>query len=127
LEDGLKLEDLWITSVVRCAPPDNKPSTEELRNCAPYLDEELSLLKNLKVVVCLGKIALDGYLSHLVRTGQRANRSGIEFRHGGEWEIAPGKYLLTSYHPSLQNTNTGRLTKDMFLAIFDRARELAAK
>jgi uracil-DNA glycosylase len=124
-DDGLKLRDLWITSVVRCAPPDNKPLIEELRNCAPYLDEELSLLQNLRVAVCLGKIAMDGYISHLVRTGQRSNRSGFTFRHGAEWEIAPGKYLLASYHPSLQNTNTGRLTSDMFLAIFHRARQLA--
>lgn len=125
LDDGLKLRDLWITSVARCAPPDNKPLPEELRNCAPYLDEELSLLRRLRVVVCLGKIAMDGYVNHLLRTGQCTKRSQFVFRHGGEWEVASKKYLLTSYHPSLQNTNTGRLTADMFLAIFHRARQLA--
>jgi uracil-DNA glycosylase len=125
IEDGLKLRDLWITSVVRCAPPDNKPSPEELRNCAPNLDEELSLLQRRRVAVCLGKIAMDGYLNHLLRTGLQIKRSGFIFRHGSEWEVAPGKYLLASYHPSLQNTNTGRLTSEMLLAIFNRARQLA--
>ena len=124
-DDGLVLKDLWITSVVRCAPPDNKPLPDELRNCAPYLDEELSLLKSLRVVVCLGKIALDGYVNHLVRTGQRKNRSGFTFAHGAEWKVANEKYLLASYHPSLQNTNTGRLTAEMLSAIFDHAKQLA--
>lgn len=127
LDDGLRLSDLWITSVVRCAPPDNKPLPEELKNCAPYLDMELTLLKNLKVVVCLGKIAMDGYLNYLVRTGQIQKRSGFLFRHGGEWKVASQTYLLSSYHPSLQNTNTGRLTVAMLTDIFLRARKLAAE
>ena len=69
-DDGMKLTGLWITAVVRCAPPGNKPTPEELRNCAPWLDEEMSLLKNLRVVVCLGRIAFDGLLAHLQRTGK---------------------------------------------------------
>ena len=124
-DDGMRLHDLWITAVVRCAPPDNKPLPEELHNCAPYLDEEITLLPRLRVVVCLGKIAFDGYTEHLRRTGQIANRRGLVFAHGAEYAIPEGKHLIATYHPSLQNTNTGRLTRAMFLRIFQRARELA--
>ena len=123
--DGMKLFDLWITSVARCAPPANNPSPEELANCAPWLDEEMDLLPNLRVVVCLGKIAFDGLLAHALRRGYLQSRTGLAFRHGVE-HILPGPLsVLASYHPSLQNTNTGKLTREMFLAIFQRARELA--
>jgi uracil-DNA glycosylase family 4 len=125
-QDGMTLKDLWINSVGRCAPPGNKPTTEELRNCAPWLDEEISLLRNLRVVVCLGKIAFDGFLAHRARIGKAARRgaSARPFRHGAEYELEEGLRLLASYHPSLQNTNTGKLTRPMFLQIFLRAREL---
>ncbi len=136
-EDGMRLHDLWITAVVRCAPPDNKPLPEELHNCAPYLDEEIALLPRLRVVVCLGKIAFDGYTEHLRRTGQIASRRGLVFAHGAEYAVpqenspqgnlSGPRHLLASYHPSLQNTNTGRLTRAMFLRIFQRARELAVE
>lgn len=124
-DDGMKLHDLWITSVVRCAPPGNKPSTEEQRACAPWLDEEMRLLKNLRVVVCLGRIAFDGLRSWAQRTGQGEARAGFVFGHGAEYELANGLRVIASYHPSLQNTNTGKLTRPMFLRIFERARELA--
>ena len=124
-DDGMTLNDLWISAVVRCAPPGNKPSLEEQRSCAPWLDEEIALLGNLRVVVCLGKIAFDGFLSHLVRTGQLKTRAGMNFSHGIEYELADGVTLIASYHPSLQNTNTGKLTRTMFLGIFHRARQLA--
>lgn len=124
-EDKMKLTDLWITSVARCAPPGNKPTPEELRNCAPWLDEELKLLKNLRVVVCLGRIAFDGLLAWAQRTGQLSSRTGYAFAHGAEYTLPGGLMIITSYHPSLQNTNTGRLTRPMFLSIFRRARELA--
>ncbi len=123
-DDGMKLTGLWINSVVRCAPPANKPTPEELRNCAPWLDEEIRLLKNLRVVLCLGKIAFDGFLAHQLRAGQLPARAGFVFRHGAEYALPSGLILMASYHPSLQNTNTGRLTRPMFLAIFNRAREL---
>lgn len=131
-DDGMKLADLWITSVVRCAPPGNKPALEELRNCAPWLDREIELLGNLRVVVCLGRIAFDGLLAHLLRTGKahRADlspRSRFAFAHGAEFELPGGLLAITSYHPSLQNTNTGKLTKSMLLAVFQRARELARR
>jgi uracil-DNA glycosylase family 4 len=124
-DDGMKLSNLWISSVVRCAPPANKPTPEEQRNCAPWLDEEIRLLPDLRVVVCLGKIAFDGFLSHQLRAGQIQERTGFIFRHGAEYELSGGLTLLASYHPSLQNTNTGKLTRAMFLAIFNRARQLA--
>ncbi|HEY6488206.1 MAG: uracil-DNA glycosylase [Terracidiphilus sp.] len=124
-DDGMRLTDLWITSVARCAPPGNKPTTEELRNCAPWLDQELDLLRNLRVVVCLGRIAFDGLLAHALRTGIIASRSGYDFGHGAEYMLPSGLQVIASFHPSLQNTNTGRLTRAMFLAIFRRARKLA--
>jgi uracil-DNA glycosylase family 4 len=123
--DGMELHDLWITAVARCAPPGNKPTTEELRNCAPWLDEEMRLLKNLRVVVCLGHIAFDGLLSWAQRNGTIASRREFTFAHGAEFTVAKGLKVITSYHPSLQNTNTGRLTRPMFLDVFTRARKLA--
>lgn len=124
-KDGMKLKDLWITSVARCAPPGNKPSTEELRNCAPWLDEEIALLRDLRVVVCLGRIAFDGFLAHAQRKGEITSRGGYNFAHGAEYALPDGLHVITSFHPSLQNTNTGRLTRPMFLKVFKRARELA--
>jgi uracil-DNA glycosylase family 4 len=124
-EDGMKLNDLWITSVARCAPPGNKPTPEELRNCTPWLDEEMRLLRNLRVVVCLGRIAFDGLMAWAQRTGVLTSRTGYVFGHGAEATLPNGLAVVTSYHPSLQNTNTGKLTRPMFLAVFQRARELA--
>jgi uracil-DNA glycosylase family 4 len=121
LNDGMRLHDAWITSVVRCAPPDNKPSLEEQRNCALWLDQELALLPNLRVVVCLGRIAWDGFRAHLWRSSA-LKKPNYLFSHGAEYTLADGRTLIGSYHPSLQNTNTGRLTRAMFLAIFRRAR-----
>jgi uracil-DNA glycosylase family 4 len=123
--DGMTLSNLWISAVVRCAPPDNKPTLEEQRNCAPWLDEEIGLLPNLRVVVCLGKIAFDGFLGYLLRTGQIPARAAFTFRHGAEYALPGGLTLIASFHPSLQNTNTGKLTRPMFLVVFNRARQLA--
>ena len=124
-DDGMILRDARITAVVRCAPPGNKPLPEELANCAPYLDEEIAALKHLRAIVCLGKIAFDGVVAHLVRTGQIERRGELVFGHGVEYAIPGGRWLLASYHPSLQNTNTGKLTPAMMLRVFRRARELA--
>ncbi|SRR6266567_4218552 len=123
--DGMQLHDMWITAVARCAPPGNKPTTEELRNCAPWLDEEMRLLKNLRVVVCLGHIAFDGLLNWAQHNGFIASRREFVFAHGAEFALQNGLSVITSYHPSLQNTNTGRLTRPMFLNVFSRARQLA--
>ncbi len=125
-DDGMRLHDAWITAVVRCAPPDNKPTLEEQRNCAPWLDEELALLPNLRVIVCLGRIAWEGFRAHLARTSSGPPKPSYVFGHGAEYTLPDGRTLIGSYHPSQQNTNTGRLTRTMFLAIFNRARELMA-
>jgi uracil-DNA glycosylase len=126
-DDGMQLHDVLITSVGRCAPPDNKPTSVELANCASWLDEEIALLPRLRVVVCLGHIAWNGYLAHLRRRGHQVKSSDYAFRHGAEYDMPNSVTLLASYHPSLQNTNTGRLTREMFLDIFARARQLASR
>lgn len=120
--DGMKLRDAWITAVVRCAPPGNKPLPSELAACAPFLDEEIAALKRLKVMVCLGKIGFDGVVAHLIRTGEIARRGELPFGHGVCYELPSGRFLMASYHPSLQNTNTGKLTREMMLEVFGRAR-----
>ena len=123
--DGLELKDLYITAAVRCAPPDNKPLPHELANCAPYLDREMDGLKNLRVVVALGKIGFDAYLNYLKRRGQLAGKKLYLFQHGAKYEMPDGKILLASYHPSNQNTQTGKLTRQMFIRIFEAAEQLA--
>jgi uracil-DNA glycosylase len=123
--DGMKLTGLWITSVARCAPPANKPTPDELRNCAPWLDQEMRLLQNLRVVVCLGRIAFDGLLAHEARLGASFVRKDFAFAHGAEYTLPSGLIAIGSYHPSLQNTNTGKLTRLMLLKVFRRARTLA--
>lgn len=123
--DGLRLHDLYITAAVRCVPPENKPSREELSNCAPYLEREIRALTRLRVIVALGKIAFDAYLNYLKRGGQNVSRQQYGFRHGARFELAGGRILLASYHPSNQNTQTGRLTREMLVAIFEQAAEEA--
>jgi len=125
LRDGLRLRGMWISAVVRCAPPGDKPTPAEIRNCAAHLAEEVALLPRVKVVVCLGKVAWDGYLAHLLRTGIIERRSAFVFSHGAEYELPNRIKLVGSYHPSLRNTNTGRLDRTMLLRVFMRARELA--
>jgi uracil-DNA glycosylase len=124
-DDGLRLKDAWIASVVRCAPPGDKPTPAEIRNCAQHLSDEIAHLPRIRVVVCLGKIAWDGYLAHLVTAGVIRRRSPYVFKHGAEYALPNGLALLGSYHPSLRNTNTGLLNATMFERIFVRARELA--
>jgi uracil-DNA glycosylase len=123
--DGMKLTDLWISAVAHCAPPANKPTPEELRNCAPWLDQEMVMLTKLRVVVCLGKISFDGFLSHQLRAGQISSRAKFQFSHGAEFTLPGAITLIATYHPSLQNTNTGKLTRAMFLNVFKRARKVA--
>jgi len=123
--DGLELKDLYITATVRCAPPDNKPLPQELANCAPYLDREMDGLKNLRLVVALGKIGFGAYLNYLKRRGQLAGKKPYLFQHGAKYEMPDGKILLASYHPSNQNTQTGKLTRQMFICIFEAAAQLA--
>jgi len=123
--DGLKLLDCYITAALRCAPPKNKPLPSELANCAPFLARELAILKNVKVVVALGRIGFDAYLNYLKRNGVLHNKAGYRFAHGARYTMPNGVVLLASYHPSYQNTNTGKLTAAMFTAIFREAKRLA--
>ena len=121
-QDGLELHDAWITAAAHCAPPDNKPKPEELRACRPFLERELELLANVQVVVTLGKIAFDTYLSILKSRGEIDRVSDFRFGHGVLFdELRPA--LLSCYHPSQQNTSTGKLTQEMLDDVF----ALAAK
>jgi uracil-DNA glycosylase len=157
-DDGLKLKDLYITAAVRCAPPDNKPTPQELANCSQFLDRELTRLEKVKVVVALGKIGFDAYLNYVKRGldeaaashpfdklrknsseknaensamslskewGTHFRRSDYLFKHGASYRLPDGKVLLASYHPSNQNTQTGKLTRSMFVEIFKEAARLA--
>jgi uracil-DNA glycosylase family 4 len=123
--DGMKLHDVYITAAVRCAPPDNKPAPQEFRNCRPYLERELDLLRNVRVVVALGSVAFRAYLSILKDRGLIRSRSPFAFGHNREHHVAPGSpVLISSYHPSQQNTSTGKLTATMLREVFARARRL---
>jgi uracil-DNA glycosylase len=133
--DGLKLNDMYITAAVRCAPPDNKPTTQELAECSWYLDRELAGLEKVKVIVALGKIGFDAYLNYLKRQVRLSKldvalwtrelfRSCV-FKHGASYRLPDGNVLLASYHPSNQNTQTGKLTREMFMAIFKEAARIA--
>ena len=120
--DGLRLRDVFITAICRCAPPDNKPTPQEQTNCRPYLAREFELLKRARVVVALGRIGMDGYLRLLREQGHALPR--VEFRHGASYVLGnPLPTLICSYHPSRQNTQTGRLTAAMFDAIFRQVKQ----
>jgi len=116
--DGLRLKDMYITASGRCAPPDNKPSLEELKNCQPYLERELEILKP-KVIVCLGRVAFERILRvfsqrHLVN----------KFSHGASIQLSSGIWVICSYHPSQQNTSTGKLTAPMFDKVWSKAKQI---
>jgi len=124
-DDGLVLKDAYITAVVRCAPPQNKPTGEEIENCNPYLVEELKLLRNLRVILCLGSIALKGTLMALKNIYPETNYRGIKFGHNLIYRPTGIPYtIVTSYHPSKQNTQTGRLRWKEWVGVFERIRYL---
>ena len=144
--DGLTLRDLYITAAVRCAPPANKPLPQELLECSGFLDRELAGLEKVKVVVALGKIGFDAYLNYVKRRaiahpfdkhsagssakdaegwGTPFGKQAYLFKHGASYRLPEGKVLLASYHPSNQNTQTGKLTREMFVNIFRQAARLA--
>jgi uracil-DNA glycosylase family 4 len=123
--DGLRLTGAWVAAMARCAPPANRPNPDELANCRPYLARELQLLARVRVIVALGGIAWKG-VAALARAGLPRGARLPSFAHGVE-AVAGDHALLGSYHPSQQNTFTGRLTPPMLDAIFERARELAGR
>jgi uracil-DNA glycosylase len=125
-DDGLRLSDCYITAAVRCAPPDNKPLPGEVANCSEYLDRELAILRNARVVVALGKIAFDAYLAHMKRNGFLKSKTGLVFGHAKQYTMPNGVILLASYHPSNQNTATGKLTPAMFERVFRLAKQILA-
>jgi len=123
-EDGLKLFDAYISAAVRCVPPDNKPLPDEIRNCRPFLERELDLLKKVRVVIALGRLAFDAYLTILQDQSKISRRSQFVFGHDVEHRTGEEQPLLiSSYHPSQQNTSTGKLTEEMLRRIFLRARK----
>jgi uracil-DNA glycosylase family 4 len=125
-DDGLVLQDAYITAAARCVPPANKPSRAELENCRPYLVRELQLLRRVRVVVPLGKIAFDAYLAARRQLGLPLPRPRPRFAHAAVTQLPDGVVLIASYHPSRQNTQTGRLTHAMFDAVFAQARRALA-
>ena len=125
-EDGLELRGAYVTAAVRCAPPANKPLPAERDACFPYLLRELELLRELRVVVCLGGFAWEAALRARAALGEPVPRPRPKFGHGAELPSSGRLHLLGCYHPSQQNTFTGRLTEPMTDAVFLRARELAA-
>jgi uracil-DNA glycosylase len=119
-DDGLRLTDAWITAAARCAPPGNRPTPAELARCRPFLEAELALLPRVRVVLALGGVAHAAFLRAAGWWEPAAARP--RFAHGAEAVLPDGRVLIASYHPSRQNTNTGRLTRPMWHAVFRRAR-----
>lgn len=129
--DGLLLKDCYITAVIHCAPPENKPLPDEVLNCRPYLLREVELMRRAKAIIALGRIAFDAVidaaraLSDEGMSGKRGARP--KFSHGAECDLGGGVSLIASFHPSQQNTFTGKLTEPMFDEVFSRAREVLAR
>jgi uracil-DNA glycosylase family 4 len=121
VDDGLRLTDVYIAAAVRCAPPDNKPTPEEIARCLSHLDAEIGALPRVRVVVALGKIAFDAYLQLLRTHGAKMTPRPV-FGHGEAFSLPSGQTLFGCYHPSRQNTNTGTLTARMMDDVFRRAR-----
>ncbi len=119
VRDGLKLNSAYITCVVKCAPPDNKPSPEEIKTCQVFLKKELEQFKDIRVWIALGQVALRGIWALI-----QPNSPLPKFQHGAKIEICSNQWLLLSYHPSQQNTFTGKLTEQMFYQVFSEAKTL---
>ncbi|MEI9812836.1 MAG: uracil-DNA glycosylase [Acidobacteriota bacterium] len=125
--DGLTLTGAYIGASGRCAPPDNKPAREELARCRPFLEREIAALTNVRTIVTLGGIAFETYLGILRDQGKIQRTSAFKFAHSAEFRPVPGgPVLLACYHPSQQNTSTGRLTREMLRAVFEKARLIAS-
>lgn len=124
-DDGLALSGAFIVAALRCAPPDNKPAPDEIRRCQPFLDRELALLPQARVLVALGAIAWNAVLAHFIRTGRSVPRPAPAFGHGRRLEVPGAPVLLGSFHVSQQNTQTGRLTPEMFDRVVEEARREA--
>lgn len=126
-KDGQEIKDCYITAAVRCAPPGNKPSLAEFKRCRPYLVRELALFRQVKVVIALGKIAFDAYLAAYLENRGTLPKPRPKFAHGLAHDLPDGIRLICSYHPSQQNTFTGKLTQPMFQSVFEMAKVALAK
>ena len=124
IDDGMRLNDAYVTAAVRCAPPDNKPTRDEFVACRPYLHQELDWFRDLRAVVALGAIAFDAYLLACRERGVKLPTPRPRFSHAGVVALPHGVTLLSSYHPSQRNTQTGRLTQEMFDGVFAALRQL---
>jgi len=122
--DGLRLTDCYVSAAARCAPPGNKPTRAELERCRPYLEAELRLLTGIKVVIVLGRIAHDAWLKAAGWWGKLPPRRRPQFAHGATAQLPDGITLVSSYHPSRQNTNTRKLTREMWHDVFRKARRI---
>jgi uracil-DNA glycosylase len=122
--DDLVLTDCYITAAARCAPPDNRPTREELDRCRPYLEQELKLLPKVRIVLALGRIGWESWLRAASWWDHLGPRARPRFAHAEEAVLPDGTVLISSFHPSRQNTNTGRLTRPMWLAVFERIRTI---
>ena len=126
-DDGLRLRDCYIAPLVRCAPPANKPEPQEILNCREYLTRELVLLSRVRAVLALGKIAMDGYLAVLRGQGRVPARKAYAFGHGVRHDLGDGLTLFASYHPSQQNTFTGKLTPEAMDAVLAQIRSYLSR
>lgn len=120
IDDGLVYNDCYLTAAVKCAPPGDRPTPAEFRNCSSYLDSEVSMMRNLRSVLALGEMAFRACIGHLSRTG--ADTRGLRFSHGGVFRLGNRPTLYACYHPSPRNTNTGVLTQDMLVSVLRRIR-----
>lgn len=119
-DDGLQLKNIFISAVCRCAPPENKPLPAEIENCSVFLEKEMAALQNVHVILCLGHLAFSRYCKlHALK--------GLAFSHGKKHRLNNGKILISSYHPSRQNTNTGKLKWQDWLKVFEDARSIVGK
>lgn len=125
-DDGMKLKDCYITAALRCAPPANKPTKNELHNCSPFILDELRILFNIRIIVALGKVAFDSVFDAYRELHMTTISKRPEFRHGAEVPLNYRQILVASYHPSQQNTFTGKLTHSMFDAVFARVKKILA-
>ncbi|MDH5361925.1 MAG: uracil-DNA glycosylase [Aigarchaeota archaeon] len=129
IDDGLQLRRAYLTAAVRCAPPQNNPTRNEIANCSEYLARELEILDKARVVLTLGRIAFESYLHAITQLDADLELKGFRFKHGALHNIGETRhpFLLASYHPSPQNTQTGRLTPEMWDSVFDSVARLIAK
>ena len=123
-DDGLRLSDIAITATVHCAPPDNLPLPDEIANCSEYLRTTVDLMPDLKGTVALGKIGFDAILRFYLERGWITSRRGLKFSHGAFYSFPHAPFIISSYHPSQQNTFTGRLTMEMLIDVFRRAKDV---